>query len=133
MAVGVRGIYRKWNNLVDDVKTIDNDGNLILTPRNSRNVPHRSYKAIELTFEKRFTGNWQALVNYTLSRAYGNQFSELRFAALRFPGRDVQRPNGIGDDPLHAWLAARTSTASPRTTGRAWPTPSSRTPGTCRS
>lgn len=87
MAVGVRGIYRKWNDLVDDVKTIDAAGNEILTPQNfSNSLAKRSYKAIELTLEKRFSGNWQALINYTLSRARGNQFADFASSLFDFPG-----------------------------------------------
>jgi hypothetical protein len=75
MAVGIRGIYRKWNDITDDVKFFDAAGDVIQTPQNfSDQFVKRSYKGIELTFEKRFSSNWQTLVNYTLGRAYGNQF-----------------------------------------------------------
>ncbi len=73
MAVGVRGVYRRWNNLVDDARYIDADNVKITTPENyNSGALHRYYKAIELTFEKRFAKNWQALASYTLSRAEGN-------------------------------------------------------------
>lgn len=34
--------------------------------------PSRIYKAIELTFSKRFSANWQFYANYRLSKLYGN-------------------------------------------------------------
>ncbi len=83
MAVGIRGIYRKWNNLVDDAKVLDADGNKILTPSNfSSSLAKRQYKAIEMTLEKRFSKNWQAAASYTLSRASGNH--EAVFASQLF-------------------------------------------------
>jgi len=107
MAIGVRGIYRKWYNLVDDVKTLDNDGNLILTPFNfGSDVLKRNYKALEFTFEKRFSGNWQALVNYTLSRARGNQFSDFASQQLDWPGETCS-PNLVG--PIPCTVASSTN------------------------
>jgi hypothetical protein len=73
MAVGLRGIYRKWYDLIDDRKFVDADGNTIIVPENfSDSELHRYYKGLELTFEKRFSRNWQAAINYTLSRTEGN-------------------------------------------------------------
>src|SRR5262249_22073465 len=60
------------------------------------NVARRSYKAIEFTFEKRFAGNWQALVNYTLSRAYGNQFADFSSQLFDYPGSTCNVPNENG-------------------------------------
>jgi hypothetical protein len=75
MAVGIRGIYRKWNDLVDDARLFQ-AGTVIRTPVNfGDDVLSRYYKAIEVTFDKRFSSNWQAAANYTLSRAEGNHFS----------------------------------------------------------
>jgi hypothetical protein len=76
MAVGIRGVYRKWNDLIDDRKTLDADGNKVTEPFNFNNELKRYYKGIELTFEKRFSRNWQASMNYTLSRTEGNSFSD---------------------------------------------------------
>ncbi|MDQ5872730.1 MAG: TonB-dependent receptor, partial [Acidobacteriota bacterium] len=76
MAVGVRGIYRKWDDLVDDARLFVG-GDRIRPPMNfSDDVLSRYYKAIELTFDKRFSSNWQASMNYTLSRAEGNHFGD---------------------------------------------------------
>lgn len=76
MAVGIRGIYRKWDDLVDDSR-IFQAGQVIRTPGNySDDELSRYYKAIELTFDKRFSSNWQGAINYTLSRAEGNHFAD---------------------------------------------------------
>jgi outer membrane receptor protein involved in Fe transport len=76
MAVGIRGIYRQWKDLIDDRKVLDAEGNKVTLPENTGNEARRYFKGIELTFEKRFSRNWQAAMNYTLSRSEGNQFSD---------------------------------------------------------
>jgi hypothetical protein len=75
MAVGIRGIYRQWKDLIDDRRFIDAEGNKVTEPQNFGDELRRYYKGIELTFEKRFSRNWQAAMNYTLSRSEGNSFS----------------------------------------------------------
>jgi hypothetical protein len=75
MAVGIRGIYRQWKDLIEDRRILDADGNKITTPENFGEELRRYFKGIELTFEKRFSRNWQASMNYTLSRSEGNHFS----------------------------------------------------------
>jgi outer membrane receptor protein involved in Fe transport len=82
VAVGVRGIYRKWTNLIDDARVFD-AGVKFTTPYNFTDGElKRYYKAIELTAEKRFAQNWQILASYTLSRAEGNH--ELQFSTQLF-------------------------------------------------
>jgi hypothetical protein len=104
MAVSARGIYRKWYNLVDDIKQYAADGvTLLKTPENfDDSIAKRNYRAIELTFEKRFSGNWQTLINYTLSRAKGtgngNTFSNYSSFLYDFPGSNCN-VNGIGTIP----------------------------------
>jgi hypothetical protein len=86
MSFGVRGVYRKWYDLIDDVKNFDADGNFIQTPFNaSADAAKRYYKGIELTLEKRFSNNWQALINYTLGRTYGNHFSDFGSQLFDWP------------------------------------------------
>ncbi|HZI67203.1 MAG TPA: TonB-dependent receptor [Thermoanaerobaculia bacterium] len=73
MAVGVRGIYRKWNDLVDDRRVRNAAGTIIRVPENfDDDQLSQYYKGIEVTFDKRFSRNWQAAMNYTLSRAEGD-------------------------------------------------------------
>jgi len=104
MAVGVRGIYRKWNDLVDDAKYISPDGALIQEPFNySSSQVNRRYKGLELSFEKRFATNWQALANYTLSRTYGNQFSDFGGQLMDFSG-DNCRVTTLGVVPCNQVL-----------------------------
>jgi hypothetical protein len=96
MAVGVRGVYRKWNNIIDDIKRFDEEDNELQTPINfPSDQIHRSYKGIELSFEKRFSQNWQALINYTLGRAYGSQFAAFTSGEYDFPGLNCNIP-GLG-------------------------------------
>ena len=75
-SVGLRGIYRKWTNLIDDARRITDEGEKLQTPLNfTGGQLKRQYKAIEFTFEKRFSSQWQVLASYTLSRADGNHES----------------------------------------------------------
>jgi hypothetical protein len=98
MAVGIRGIYRNWSDIVDDVKFVDEDGTVQLPPDNfSNDVIKRKYRALELTFEKRFSSNWQALASYTLSKTEGNTDRSYALTAftsqlLDFPDRTCTVP-----------------------------------------
>jgi len=92
MAVGVRGIYRKWDNLIDDARTFE-DGVKITTPFNYTDGElKRYYKAIELTAEKRFSNNWQILASYTLSRAEGNHESVFSSQLFDYAGDTCNVP-----------------------------------------
>ena len=91
-AVGVRGIYRKWNDIVDDIKVVNEDQVKILTPINvSNDVIDRTYKAIEFTFNQRFARNFQALASYTLSRVTGN--ADRSYALTAFTSQLLDYPN----------------------------------------
>ena len=100
MAVAIRGIYRKWNNIIDDIKILDDDGNKILTPINfDSDIINRQYKAVELSFERRFSKNFQALVTYTLSLGEGQRGPVLladgvHDAAPGLPEPDLHRARG---------------------------------------
>ena len=100
MAFGVRGIYRKWNDIVDDAKVLNPDGSLFQTPANFGGQAKRYYRAIELTFDKRFSENWQMLANYTLSRTTGNQFATSNYTSqlFDFPGVNCT-VTGVGTIP----------------------------------
>jgi hypothetical protein len=94
MAVAVRGIYRKWNDIIDDVKVLDADGNKILTPINfDSSVINRQYKSMEITFERRFSHNFQALASWTLSSAKGN--ADRSYALTAFTSQLLDYPNDI--------------------------------------
>jgi hypothetical protein len=104
MAIGLRGIYRKWNDLVDDRKTLAADGTVIRTPRNfSEDELARYYKGFELTLDKRLSRGWQASINYTLSRSEGNQASSYSSQIFDFEGLDCVVA-GIGAIPCSTAL-----------------------------
>jgi hypothetical protein len=92
MAVGLRGTYRKWGNIIDDIKVLDDNGNKILTPLNfDSSVINRQYKSMEVTFERRFSHNFQALASYTLSSAKGN--ADRSYALTAFTSQLLDYPN----------------------------------------
>jgi Carboxypeptidase regulatory-like domain len=95
MAVGIRGIYRQWKDLVDDRRTFV-DGQKIQTPENFGDELRRYFKGIELTFEKRFSRNWQASMNYTLSRAEGNHFGNYTTQLFNYANEDCN----VGGTPV---------------------------------
>jgi len=73
-------------DIVDDIKTLDADGNKILTPLNFQSDQVRRVdKAIKLTFERRFSKNFQALAGDPASRNALNSPRAYQFsAAARF-------------------------------------------------
>ena len=92
MAVGIRGVYRKWGDIVDDIKIVDENGLKLLTPINvSNDLINREYKALELTFNRRFSRNFQALASYTLSRVTGN--ADRSYALTAFTSQLLDYPN----------------------------------------
>ena len=76
VGVGVRGIYRKWHDLIEDAIGYDANGSYFQNFVNDPNAK-RTYKGVELTFEKRFSHNWNLLANYTYSQTRGNNFSTI--------------------------------------------------------
>ncbi len=92
MAVSVRGLYRKWSNIVDDIKFVDADNFKILTPENfSNNIIFRDYKSAEITFNRRFSNNFQALASYTWSQARGN--ADRSYSLVAFTSQLLDYPN----------------------------------------
>ena len=75
MGAGIRGIWRKWGDLIDDIVDLNPDGSFTQQVVNY-DVARRNYRGVELTFEKRFSKNWYTNVNYTWSRARGNHFGD---------------------------------------------------------
>jgi hypothetical protein len=74
LALGVRGVFRSWGDLIDDVRTFNPDGSIKREVVNY-GPAERSYNGVELTFEKRYSNNWNAGANYTYGRTKGNQFA----------------------------------------------------------
>ncbi len=73
VGVGVRGVYRKWHDLIDDIRGFNPDGTTFRQVVNY-GPARRQYKGLELTFEKRFSRNWYVNANYTEARTTGNNF-----------------------------------------------------------
>lgn len=80
LAVGARVIAREWGNLIDDVRTFNADGSINRQVVNY-DVAERQYRGAQVTFEKRFSSNWNAAASYTYSRTEGNHFDQT-FTAL---------------------------------------------------
>jgi Carboxypeptidase regulatory-like domain/TonB-dependent Receptor Plug Domain len=93
LGVGLRGIHRKWNDLIDDVfeygpgntgpfRTFVNLGNAT-----------RNYNAVETTLDKRFTEHWGANVSYVWSRTTGNQFATINSDLGNFANENCKSSN----------------------------------------
>lgn len=87
VAVGVKGIYREYGQVIEDFLCADdgtycigNPGQGIMTRSftldYSRTLPvpkpKREFKGVELTATKRMSNNWQALASYLYSKLDGN-------------------------------------------------------------
>lgn len=71
--VTVRGIYRTWDNFVEDRLTFVNNAQVKEFYNNTD--LERTYKGVQITFDKRYSNNWSLYTNYTWSQTEGNQFS----------------------------------------------------------
>ena len=74
LGVSLKGTYRTWNDMVDDVRTLT--GPVRTVDYVNLDEADRRYRGLELVFDKRFADNWSAYASYTLSRAEGNQFAD---------------------------------------------------------
>lgn len=79
-ATGLRFIGRRWNDLIDDIRSFNADGSVRRQVVNYDGA-ERSYRGLMATFEKRFSSNWNAQASYTFSRTRGNHF-EPTFSTL---------------------------------------------------
>lgn len=80
LAAGVRFISRSWSNLIDDTRSFNADGSILREVVNY-DAAERTYRGVQLTFERRFANNWSAGASYTYSRTRGNHF-ENTFTSL---------------------------------------------------
>jgi hypothetical protein len=90
-AIGVHVIHNNLGRTIEDLGALVNgdsvyvignpgEGANTITPPSyadftapfATQKPKRQYDALEFTFERRFSNNWFANANYTLSRLYGN-------------------------------------------------------------
>jgi hypothetical protein len=74
MGFGVRGIFREYGDLLDDVRFFNPDGTATVEFVNHPDAS-REYMGLELTFEKRFSNHWNALANYTYAETTGNHIT----------------------------------------------------------
>jgi len=83
VGVGIRGILREWKDLIEDVEDfVPGSSTQRFRQVINDDDAERKYQAVELTFEKRYSQNWNLLANYTYSQAEGNHFSRA-FSALK--------------------------------------------------
>jgi hypothetical protein len=75
IGLGVRGIYRKWGDLIDDIRRFSDDTSGPTRQFVNYGPAERKYRGIEFTFEKRFSQNWNASLSYTYSKTEGNHFA----------------------------------------------------------
>jgi outer membrane receptor protein involved in Fe transport len=73
--VTIRGIYRTWDNFVED-RILFQNGAASTTYFNDSSA-ERTYKGIQATFDKRFSNNWSLYTNYTYSQTRGNNFTNI--------------------------------------------------------
>ena len=89
MGAGVRYITKQWGDIIDDVLSVDADGDVTSTYTNLDEA-ERTYNGLEFTFEKRFSQNWHLLANYTYSQTRGNHFGQLTSNLGNFSGLDCR-------------------------------------------
>jgi hypothetical protein len=75
LGASVRFISRTWGDLIDDVRTFNADRTINREVVNY-DAAERTYRGVQLTFEKRFSNNWNAQASYTYSRTRGNHFGD---------------------------------------------------------
>lgn len=80
LGVALRGTYRRWQDLIDDIRVAQPDGSRTVDYYNSDKASRR-YRGLEVVVDKRFASNWQAFVSYTLQRTEGNHFGAGDFAS----------------------------------------------------
>ncbi len=80
LGVSVRGTYRSWEDLIDDVKTYNATTGVRTNDYVNYGPANRNYRSLEVVLDKRFAANWQGYISYTLSKTEGNHFSDFASA-----------------------------------------------------
>ena len=93
VGVGIRGIHRKWSNLIDDVFEYGPGNTGPFRTFVNLSGETRTYNAVETTFDKRFTSNWGANVSYVWSRTTGNQFAAINSDLGNFANENCRSSN----------------------------------------
>lgn len=75
IGVQVTGIYRKWNNIIDDVPILSTAG--AQTTQYTNYAPgDRKFWGFEAVVDKRFSDHWNANASYAWGKTTGNTFSD---------------------------------------------------------
>jgi hypothetical protein len=98
MAVGARGIFRTFGDMIDDVLSFTPEGD-VRTDYVNLGTAERDYQGLELTFEKRFSNRWSALVNYTYSETRGNNLASGAGGTYTLVGDFLDAQCEVADDP----------------------------------
>ena len=101
VAIGVKGIYRKYGRVVEDFLCADDGTYCIGNPGEGimkriftldysqtfeAPKPKRVYKGVQIDATRRFSNNWQAMASYLYSKLDGNYDGE--YAPFTNPGAD---------------------------------------------
>jgi outer membrane receptor protein involved in Fe transport len=102
IGLGLRGTYRNWSNLIDDVIDYNPDGKTTFRHFLNYDGASRRYFGLELTAVKRFAKDWGAQVSYAYSRSTGNDFSAVNTdlgnylnETCQVPGDSTVGTNGL--------------------------------------
>ncbi|HSB64004.1 MAG TPA: TonB-dependent receptor [Thermoanaerobaculia bacterium] len=74
IGVSLKGTYRTWKDLIDDVRTLS--GTTRTVDYVNLGEAKRRYRGLEFVVDKRFANSWSAYASYTLSRTEGNHFAD---------------------------------------------------------
>ncbi|MFN7990327.1 MAG: TonB-dependent receptor [Thermoanaerobaculia bacterium] len=80
LGVALRGNWREWKDLIDDVRTYNATTKVRTLDYVNYGPADRTYKSLEVVVDKRFANNWQGFLSYTLSKTDGNSFTDFSSA-----------------------------------------------------
>lgn len=80
LGITLRGNWRDWKDLIDDVRTYNATTKVRTLDYVNYDGADRTYKSLELVVDKRFANNWQGFLSYTLSKTDGNSFTDFSSA-----------------------------------------------------
>jgi len=76
MGISLTGIYRKWNDIIDDIPVYNANGSQTTTYTNY-GPAQRKFYGVELVFDKRFSEHWNANASYAWGKTKANTNSDL--------------------------------------------------------
>lgn len=75
IGVQVTGIYRNWNNIIDDIPVLSATG-AQTTQYTNYAAGDRKFYGIEAVVDKRFSDHWNANASYAWGKTTGNDFAD---------------------------------------------------------